>query len=68
MASFLVPSHLGAPGPAGPSTPALSNQDHFWEPASLPANSIRSSLGTAAEKGEQHGCIRWEEDQGPPWG
>lgn len=52
MASFLVPSRLGTPGPGGPSTPSLSNQDHFWKPASLPANSICRSLGTALEKGE----------------
>lgn len=57
MASFLVPSHLGAPGPGDPSfTPTLSTQDHFWEPASLQPPSI--DLWGQSEKGEQHGLYK----------
>lgn len=68
MASFLVPSLPGAPNPGVPSsTPTLSTQDHFWEPASLPIPFV-DLQGQPQRKESNTGCIRWEEDQGPPWG
>lgn len=64
-ASFLVPSLPGARSPGDNySTPTLSIQDHFWEPASLPTPSIY--LWRQPQRKESDtGFISGEEDEGP---